>query len=871
MRLKQVLGVLVALLLCSAMAVAAASQLTDISVSSEGNTATLTVRATGTFSHNEYRPEDSVLLVDLTGVSAANLQEKQKTLDLPSVKSYRVLSYKGANGIEVTRLEVALGERVAMAVKESRGGLQVTLRTGAEVKSASAAAAKPAPKPVEKAAEKPAVEAPAAAAIRHVSVQRKDGSVAIEIVGASTAQATTLTGPDRLVLDFPGTVPAMRSRINVNSPEIKTIRVARFQSQPPVTRVVVDLTAPREYQIAPAGNKLVVRMPAEAPAPVAQVAAAPAKALKTAPVQTAKAAEPAPSAPKRIDSPKPAEPTLAAAPKPEQPRAEEQVAAIPAPKQEQLKAEPVLAASAVPTSVPVPKDPPQSKLVVPAPAAKSAQDYTFVEPAWKQEAPAERASNAAVTMARANPQTETPSIGEAGTLSKPGPALSLATLQEQQASGAAQPKPRYTGEPISVNLKDVDLRDFFRLVHEISGLNIVLDPNVRGTVTLVLDDVPWDQALDIVLQNNALDRQLHGNVLRIASQETVRKEAEGRRAQIEAQALAVDKQTVTRFLSYAHAKDAAPTVKRFLTTRGEVMFDERTNALIISDIPSVIPDIDRLLVQLDRKTQEVEIEARVVAANRNFARDLGMQLGFGWGNGSTSVGGASAVGKTPTEVGYFFPPAYTTVPGVKPPTGTGAPQSTAAAIPLFTNHAAQDPTTGLSFLNLGAAYRLDAVLTMAESRGLVKILSRPRVVTQNNVSATVRQGLRIPIVTAAQLGGPPTTTYIDAFLRLTVTPQITVENTIFLAVDVENTTPDFSRTVNGNPTLLTQQATTQVLVTDGGTVVIGGVIQTQNAITTQQTPLLGDIPVLGNLFKRRKVSTESQELIFFINPRIIQT
>jgi type IV pilus assembly protein PilQ len=406
-----------------------------------------------------------------------------------------------------------------------------------------------------------------------------------------------------------------------------------------------------------------------------------------------------------------------------------------------------------------------------------------------------------------------------------------------------------------VNLKDVDLKDFFRLVHDISGLNVVLDPNVRGTLTLVLDDVPWDQALDIVLQNNGLDRQLHGNVLRIATVETMRREAEAKRAQAEAEALAVDKQTVTRFLSYAHSKDVMPTVKKFLSARGDVIADDRTNSLIIQDIPSVIPEIDRLLLQLDRKTQEVEIEARVVAATRSFARDIGTQLGFGWGNGPSAVGGAAA-GSSPLINNSPLNPLYFT--------GAGT-------IPLFSNLPSETKTSGLAFSNATNNYRIDAVLTMAESKGLAKILSRPRVVTQNNITAVVKQGFRIPIVTAAQLGGPPTTTYVEALLRLTVTPQITAENTIFLAVDVENTTPDRSQAVNGNPALLTQQATTQVLVTDGGTVVIGGVIQTQNSVNIQQVPLLGDLPVLGNLFKRRTVSTQTQELIFFITPKIIQT
>jgi type IV pilus assembly protein PilQ len=445
------------------------------------------------------------------------------------------------------------------------------------------------------------------------------------------------------------------------------------------------------------------------------------------------------------------------------------------------------------------------------------------------------------------------------------PAANLAAEQKaQMAQPAPVVGPKYTGEPISVNLKDVDLKDFFRLIHEISGLNVVLDPNVKGTLTIVLDDVPWDQALDIVLKNNDLARQLDGNVLRIATVDTLRKEAESRRAQQDAEALAVDKVTVTRFLSYARSKDIAATVKQFLSQRGDVIADDRTNALIIQDIPAVIPAVDRLITQLDRKTQEVEIEARVVAATRSFARDIGTQLGFGWGNGVSSVSGAGSVGTSPLGT-FGVNPLY-------PVVGTSAPTPTTLSnIPLFSNQPVTSPTSGFSFLNASSHVQIDAVLTMAESRGLLKILSRPRVVTQNNIQALVRQGVRVPIVTQAQLGGPPTVTYVDAFLRLTVVPQITSENTIFLNVDVENTTPDFSRTVQGNPTLVTQQATTQVLVTDGGTVVIGGVIQTQNSVNVTQVPLLGNIPWLGNLFKHRTVNTSNQELIFFITPRIIQT
>jgi type IV pilus assembly protein PilQ len=200
------------------------------------------------------------------------------------------------------------------------------------------------------------------------------------------------------------------------------------------------------------------------------------------------------------------------------------------------------------------------------------------------------------------------------------------------------------------------------------------------------------------------------------------------------------------------------------------------------------------------------------------------------------------------------------------------PQGNTTTIPLFSNLAAS-ATSGLEFTNATANFRLDFILTMAESRGLVKVLSRPHISTQNNTAATIKQGAQIPVVTAAQLGGPPTVQYISAFLRLTVTPQITAENTIFLNIDVENTTADFSRVTGAqlNPALDTQQATTSVLVKDGGTVVIGGVIQTQNNLAIAQVPVLGNIPLLGHVFKHTNINTQTQELIFFITPKIIET
>jgi type IV pilus assembly protein PilQ len=665
-------------------------------------------------------------------------------------------------------------------------------------------------------------DAPKHAALQKVNVVRTGEGVNVEIRanGAVKPRLSTLQNPARIVVDLPNTVVATsHGLIGVDGDGVKDVRLGMDSQTNPTTRVVVDLTtACRHELVAGSDNTLVLKLYTKS----ALAKAAPQPAV----VKTAAA-----------------QPTVA------------------------VKNEIAVAPQAAQIAAPVT----EAKLIQ---TSAKATDFAFVEPSYSPKdsaatddtkpaaiEPSARATSAAGKFAARPEGNLLPPASAAMQSSGLQPAVNMAAEQKVQASQApAISGPKYTGEPISVNLKDVDLKDFFRLIHEISGLNVVLDPNVKGTLTIVLDDVPWDQALDIVLKNNDLARQLEGNVLRIATVDTMRKEAESRRAQVEAEALAVDKVTVTRFLSYAHSKDVVPTVKNFLTQRGDVISDDRTNALIIQDIPSVMPSIDRLLTQLDRKTQEVEIEARVVAATRSFARDIGTQIGFGWGDGKTAVGGAAAVGSSPT-----------TVSGLNPGYITTGSTSTGSQIPLFSNLPVTSPTSGLTFLNASNNVRIDAILTAAESRGLLKILSRPRVVTQNNIQALVRQGVRVPIVTQAQLGGPPTVTYVDAFLRLTVVPQITSEGTIFLNVDVENTTPDFGRQVQGNPTLITQQATTQVLVTDGGTVVIGGVIQTQNSVNISQVPLLGNIPALGNLFKHKQVSTSNQELIFFITPRIIQT
>jgi type IV pilus assembly protein PilQ len=440
----------------------------------------------------------------------------------------------------------------------------------------------------------------------------------------------------------------------------------------------------------------------------------------------------------------------------------------------------------------------------------------------------------------------------------PAPEPQNPTAADAQAATGPSPEKKYTGDPISVNLKDVDLKDFFRLIHEISGLNVVLDPAVRGTVTLVLDQVPWDQALDIVLRNNGLTKEIDGNVLRIATQDTLKHEADQRRDLLKAQTDAVEPVTVTRVLSYAQATPMVTTIKRFLTPRGDVFADIRSNTLIIRDIPSSIPKIDNLLRQIDRKSQQVEIDARIVQTSRSFAREIGTEFGF---SAPTGVTGNTAFGGL-TGISTFLSPVIHTVATPFATGGTGSAQ-----IPLNTSLGATAPNSGFTFSTQGHNYAIDFILSLMENHGVGKILSEPKGITQNNEKLTVKQGQQIPIQT--NINNTISTQYVDAVLKLEVTPQVTTEGTVFLDVDVENTQIDQAISVDGQPGLDTQSTQTKVLVNDGGTVVIGGVVITNQNTTINQVPLLGNVPLIGNLFKHTSISTSTQELMFFVTPRIL--
>ena len=407
----------------------------------------------------------------------------------------------------------------------------------------------------------------------------------------------------------------------------------------------------------------------------------------------------------------------------------------------------------------------------------------------------------------------------------------------------------YSGNPVSLDFQQADLRAVLRVFAEISGLNIVIDPAVKGTVDVALRDVPWDQALDIILRSNKLGYMVDGTVVRIAPLATLADEENQRRKLADEQALAGDLKVLTRMLSYARAEEMqALLTKSVLSKRGSVQVDPRTNTLIISDLQESIEAAANLINTLDTAQPQVEIEARIIQTTKAFARALGVKWGM---SGRVDP----ALGNT---------------------TNLAFPNSGAIGGALAGGNAVNLPvgaaTSGIGMVlgSVNGAFNLDMALSALESSGNGRVLSTPRVSTLNNVEAEVTQGIQIPLQTIAN--NTVTVTFKDAALTLKVTPQITAAGTVIMKVALENATPDFAKAAGpaAIPPINTQRALTTLLVNDGQTSVIGGIYTNSQQNATDRTPGLGQIPLLNWLFKRERIDDESRELLIFITPRIIK-
>jgi type IV pilus assembly protein PilQ len=654
-----------------------------------------------------------------------------------------------------------------------------------------------APAPFARASTAVAAPSPGAS-LTSVETTTFPGGTRIAFSGTGTFSAGTIEPardmPPRLVIDFPRLRSTLPAVTPVGKGPVDRIRVAVNRVNPLVTRAVIDLKYPAAHRVESTENGVVIVF--DEPA-----------ASETAAVESR---EPAPAA---AAAPRTRVPETATEPRPESRPAARPTPVIVAPP-----------APPAPEFVPVPDAAPVKSEAAPAPKAEA--------PAPKADAPAPKA--AAPAPRQVNP-------------SRPAPS-------------AAGDQKQYSGHLITFDFYQADLRSVLRTFSEISGLNIVIDPTVpSGTVDVSLREVPWDQALEVILRSHQLGYVLEQNVVRIAPLKSLAQEENERQKLVEAQAMGGQLKVFTKTLSYARAGEVAKLLKdaRVLSSRGSALVDDRTNTLILNDLPEAIGECENLIGILDRAEAQVEIEAKIVQTSSDTARALGVQWGLN--------------GRMATELGNTAPVAFPAQSAVSGRTNNvqGNPMGPErAATPSAVNLPAPGATSalGLSMGTLTGSFNLDVALTALERKGQGKILSQPKVMMQNNFEAEMTQGVQIPIQTVSN--NTVTVTFKDATLTLKVKPQITASSTVMMNITLENAAPDYSRSVNGIPPIDTQRAITQVLVNDTETMVIGGIMKSQETSAKDGVPGLSRIPLLGWLFRRDLYSDELRELLIFITPRI---
>lgn len=470
---------------------------------------------------------------------------------------------------------------------------------------------------------------------------------------------------------------------------------------------------------------------------------------------------------------------------------------------------------------------------------------------------------------------------------------------DPQQQGKMYGDPGFRGEPINLNVVNADIRDILSYITDQYGINFIIDKSVKDVpVTVKVNEVPWNVALDSILQAHELGVQVNGNILRIADAKTLAAEGELYRERMNNQLDTTSLVTEMVRLNFATVAGSSapsattsgsavsvtgptggaasaqgggvtgggllPIIKRRLSRRGSIEIDERSNSLIITDVPANVSAIKQLIALLDQPEPQVEIEARIVVASRNFSRDIGVQL-FSMLNGANGSG----------IQGGTLPPRVGTSTGTPPtaglnglPAGSGLPL-TPPNNSLFSN--IPNTVIGLTTGIFGTA-TLSALISLGEQKGQAKVIATPRVTTLNNEPAEIKSGTKIPVTTiqpGSTVGGAiiATTTYIDVPLRLAITPQITDVGAVILTITAENSSTSIL-VAGAAPAINTQSMQTKVTVPDGGTTVVGGVLFDDERESQDRTPGLASLPLLGNLFKRKGVQRNTNEILFFITPRI---
>jgi type IV pilus assembly protein PilQ len=449
------------------------------------------------------------------------------------------------------------------------------------------------------------------------------------------------------------------------------------------------------------------------------------------------------------------------------------------------------------------------------------------------------------------------------------------------AQAGTQAATRYSGRPVTFNFQDVPVRTVLQLIAEESNLNIVASDTVQGNVTLRLVNVPWDQALDIVLQAKSLDKRRNGNVVWVAPQAEIasfEKAKEDARLELEERA-----EMVTEYIpiSYGNAEDIASLLtdeskssagsggaggtqqnRGFLSSRGSLSFDRRTNTLLVIDIPQRVSEIQRLVTMLDKPVDQVVIEARIVIANESFARDLGARFGVYGARDRLVTSGTISSNQSYVSSSNEF---------LRDPEGADLPSF---VNPLNFSNPAGTGAGSLALTILGNYVNWDLEISALQEEGRGEVVSNPRIVTSNQREAVIRQGQEVGYltITGGQAGNIPTVEFKDVLLELKVTPTITNDGRVFLAMELKKDEIEgFVNTGVGEvPQINKREITTAVLVEDGQTVSIGGVYEFRDRSSLSKVPFLGDLPVLGNLFKRRGKNSDKAELLIFVTPKVLR-
>ncbi len=833
----------------AANAPAATAKITGTAFAEDADGARVVLSANAPLLYTSYEPRPNLLVVDLRDATVASNVATPKVGGMVESIKFEELDELGKR---ITRLSIthnpeahpdlrSVGQGLAIAFTGPTATAEAadapaetaSVATAAAVESAPLAAPAPAAIP---AAPKPApvtvARGEAAHALESVTAQTKDGKVAIVLLGDGwfSAKDFALANPPRIVVDLPGVKNEVKQRtIAVKDDVVTRVRISQFQTSPEyVTRVVVDLARPMPHALVPDGERLAVVVGENASAETMALAAEEAAPAPSEPAaSTAVASAPAPTveppAPPSGSAPAPVTASVTTiADKPAPVADAPKVAVAPPPPAPHVEPPATEVKAAVVAPPPAPVAPP-----APAVVAASAP------------APAPPAPKAA-------PKPSTTARGDA--LFEAAAAQLDQDQPNSQANGASyrsrtisEAQGQFTGEPISLDLKDADIKDVFRTISQLTGLNIVIDPEVRGTVTVQLEDVPWDQALDLILKQNSLGYVLENNIMRIATTSKLQAE-EGDRARLaEARQAAEPTRTVIKKLSYAKAAEIVPTLQSVMSKRGAIVVDNRTNTLIIREIPTYLPAVLQLIDNLDTATPQVVIESRIVETTKS----LGRSLGINW----------QVRGKADNEHGnttnLIFP--NTVAGGLNVGLGNGP---TVASLVLG---------------NILNTFNLDVALTAAENQGLLKIISSPKVTSLTNTPALIQSGVQIPVQTT--VNNTTTVIYVDATLKLDVTPQITAEGTILLTVNVMKREPAvaLNLALGQNVPLTIREYRGQVLVKDGGTTVIGGIFQINDQDQYNMIPGLWKIPVLGNLFKNKTRTEKHDELLIFITPRILRS